>query len=131
MADERDAVQAFRGRNVVSADDFSKAEILAAEVDSLQEAGPLDVLYMTRIQRERFPDPMDFERVRDAFQVDRAALEPLGPDLKVLHPLPRVNEVATDVDDLPGALYFRQTRNGVTVRMALLDMILGRRDEAR
>ena len=97
---------------------------LAAEVESLQEAGELDVLYMTRIQKERFPDPLDYERVRNAYRVDRDLLTPLGTDLKVLHPLPRVNEVANDVDDLPGALYFQQTRNGVTVRQALLHLIL-------
>lgn len=98
---------------------------LGAEVESLEDAGGLDVLYVTRIQKERFPDPMDYERVRNAYRVDRAALAPFGDDLKVLHPLPRVNEVATDVDDLPGALYFQQSRNGVTVRMALLNLILG------
>ncbi len=97
---------------------------LGAEVTQLADAGDLDVLYVTRIQRERFPDPMDYERVRNAYRVDRAALAPLGDDLKILHPLPRVNEVAPDVDDLPGALYFQQSRNGVTVRMALLDLIL-------
>ncbi|MDF1701713.1 MAG: aspartate carbamoyltransferase [Planctomycetota bacterium] len=95
------------------------------EVEHLQDAGDLDVLYMTRIQAERFPDPMDYERVRHAYRVDRAALEPFGEKLKILHPLPRVNEVAHDVDDLPGALYFRQSRNGVIVRMALLHLILG------
>ncbi len=106
-------------------DTLKAAGRLGSEVELLSDAGALDVLYMTRIQQERFPDPMDYERVRNAYRVDRAALEPFGPDLKVLHPLPRVNEVATDVDDLPGALYFQQTRNGVTVRMALLDLILG------
>ncbi len=95
------------------------------EVEHLAEAGDLDVLYMTRIQQERFPDPMDYERVRNAYRVDRAALERFGPELKILHPLPRVNEVAPDVDELPGALYFKQTRNGVTVRMALLHLIFG------
>jgi aspartate carbamoyltransferase catalytic subunit len=98
---------------------------LSVEVERLEDAGDVDVLYVTRIQKERFPDPMDYERVRNAYRVDRASLEPLGPDLKILHPLPRVNEVAPDVDDLPGALYFRQTRNGVCVRMALLHLILG------
>ncbi|MDJ0523384.1 MAG: aspartate carbamoyltransferase [Planctomycetota bacterium] len=98
---------------------------LDAEVESLADAGDLDVLYVTRIQQERFPDPMDYQRVRNAYRVDRESLAPFGPDLKVLHPLPRVNEVATEVDDLPGALYFQQSRNGVTVRMALLDLILG------
>lgn len=98
---------------------------LGAEVETLADAGDLDVLYVTRIQQERFPDPMDYQRVRNAYRVDREALAPFGPELKVLHPLPRVNEVATEVDDLPGALYFQQSRNGVTVRMALLDLILG------
>ena len=98
---------------------------LGVEVELLQDVGDLDVLYMTRIQKERFPDPMDYERVRNAYRVDRAALVRFGPDLKILHPLPRVNEVAPDVDDLPGALYFKQTRNGVTVRMALLHLIFG------
>lgn len=98
---------------------------LGSEVTSLADAGPLDVLYVTRIQKERFPDPMDYERVRNAYRVDREALAPFGEGLKVLHPLPRVNEVSTDVDDLPGALYFQQSRNGVTVRMALLQLILG------
>ena len=94
-----------------------------SEIHSALET--LDVLYVTRIQKERFPDPMDYERVRNAYRVDREALAPFGPKLKVLHPLPRVNEVATEVDDLPGVIYFQQSRNGVTVRMALLDLILG------
>jgi aspartate carbamoyltransferase catalytic subunit len=106
-------------------DHLSAEGRLDAEVETLAEAGDLDVLYVTRIQKERFPDPMDYERVRNAYRVDREALAPFGPDLKVLHPLPRVNEVATEVDDLPGAIYFQQSRNGVTVRMALLDLILG------
>ena len=106
-------------------DRLAGAGRLGAEVASLDEAGPLDVLYVTRIQKERFPDPMHYERVRNAYRVDRESLAPFGEALKVLHPLPRVNEVATDVDDLPGALYFQQSRNGVTVRMALLQLILG------
>jgi aspartate carbamoyltransferase catalytic subunit len=112
-------------------DHFQGLGRLDAEVETLAEAGDLDVLYVTRIQKERFPDPMDYERVRNAYRVDREALAPFGPELKVLHPLPRVNEVATEVDDLPGAIYFQQSRNGVTVRMALLDLILGgqRREE--
>jgi aspartate carbamoyltransferase catalytic subunit len=95
------------------------------EVDNLADAGDLDVLYITRIQKERFPDPIEYDRLRNAYRVDRASLERFGPDLKILHPLPRVNEVDPDVDTLPGALYFQQTRNGVMARMALLDMILG------
>ncbi len=98
---------------------------LACEVESLDDVGDLDVLYVTRIQEERFPDPVDYERIRHAYRVDRDALERFGPGLKILHPLPRVNEVSRDVDDHPGALYFEQSRNGVTVRMALLHLILG------
>lgn len=97
---------------------------LGREVEGLDDARPLDVLYVTRIQKERFPDPADYERMKNAYRLDRAAAERFGPDLKILHPLPRVTEVATDVDDLPGALYFEQARNGVTVRKALLSLLL-------
>jgi aspartate carbamoyltransferase catalytic subunit len=97
---------------------------LPFEGTALEEAGDLDVLYVTRIQRERFPDPQDYEKVKNAYRLDRAAAERLGPNLKILHPLPRVTEVDPDVDSLPGALYFEQARNGVTVRKALLALIL-------
>jgi aspartate carbamoyltransferase catalytic subunit len=94
------------------------------EVESLDRAGDLDVLYVTRIQKERFPDPADYEKVKHGYRLDRAAAERFGPDLKILHPLPRVTEVDPDVDALPGALYFEQARNGVTVRKALLSLLL-------
>jgi len=94
------------------------------EVENLQDAGPLDVLYVTRIQKERFPDLADYERMKNAYRLDRAAAERFGPDLKILHPLPRVTEVDPDVDALPGALYFEQAKNGVTVRKALLSLLL-------
>lgn len=94
------------------------------EIAALDEVGPLDVLYVTRIQKERFPDPADYERMKSAYRLDRATAERFGPDLKILHPLPRVTEVDPDVDALPGALYFEQARNGVTVRKALLSLIL-------
>ena len=103
----------------------SAAGRLGAEAQDLSEVEGLDVLYVTRIQKERFPDPVDYERVRSTYRVDRTSLERFGDALKVMHPLPRVNEVASDVDDLPGAIYFQQSRNGVTVRMALLNLILG------
>jgi aspartate carbamoyltransferase catalytic subunit len=109
-------------------DQVAAAGRLGREVDRLEELEALDVLYITRIQKERFPDPVDYERVRDAYRVDRASLTRFGDDLKILHPLPRVNEVAQDVDDHPGALYFQQSRNGVAVRMALLHLILGGTD---
>jgi aspartate carbamoyltransferase catalytic subunit len=94
------------------------------EVPSLEDVGELDVLYVTRIQKERFPDPQDYEKVKNAYRLDRATAERFGPKLKILHPLPRVTEVDPDVDSLPGALYFEQARNGVTVRKALLALIL-------
>jgi aspartate carbamoyltransferase len=96
------------------------------ETDSLEAAvSKADVLYMTRIQKERFSDPAEYERLKDAYILNRAMIERLRPDVVVLHPLPRVNEIATDVDSLPNAAYFRQAQNGVFVRMALLALVLG------
>jgi len=84
-----------------------------------------DVLYMTRIQRERFDNPAEYDRLKDAFILTRSMLEPAKDSITVMHPLPRVNEIATDVDVLPGAAYFRQAANGVPVRMALLSLVTG------
>jgi aspartate carbamoyltransferase len=84
-----------------------------------------DVVYMTRIQRERFTDPAEYDRLKDAYVLTRATLGKAKPSITVMHPLPRVNEISTDVDDLPGAAYFRQSANGVPVRMALLALLLG------
>jgi aspartate carbamoyltransferase catalytic subunit len=95
-----------------------------AESDDLAATMPAaDVLYMTRIQRERFADPDEYDRLKDAFVLTRDALEPAKPTVTVMHPLPRVNEIATDVDALPGAAYFRQAANGVPIRMALLSLV--------
>ena len=82
-----------------------------------------DVIYMTRIQRERFEDPAEYDRLKDAFVLTREALAPAKETLTIMHPLPRVNEIATDVDGLPGAAYFRQAANGVPIRMALLSLL--------
>ncbi len=87
--------------------------------------GEADVLYMTRIQKERFEDPAEYERLKGSYVLTRGMVERHNPDLTIMHPLPRVNEITTDVDVLPGAAYFRQARNGVPVRMALLAMVLG------
>jgi len=84
------------------------------------------VLYMTRIQKERFDDPAEYERLKGSYVLTREMVERINPDLTILHPLPRVNEIATDVDDLPGAAYFRQARNGVYTRMALIAQVMGR-----
>ncbi len=85
-----------------------------------------DVLYMTRIQKERFEDPAEYRRLKGSYILTREMVERINPDLTILHPLPRVDEIATDVDDLPGAAYFRQARNGVYTRMALIALVTGR-----
>ena len=85
---------------------------------------PLDVLYMTRIQRERFDDPSEYERLKDSFILDEKKMEAAKPEMRVLHPLPRVNEISVKVDKDPRAAYFRQALNGKYVRMALILKLL-------
>ncbi|MEI6695071.1 MAG: aspartate carbamoyltransferase [Bacteroidota bacterium] len=85
----------------------------------------VDILYMTRIQRERFSDPVEYERVKNAYILNGSMLANCKPNLKVLHPLPRVNEINENVDDMKEAYYFQQARNGVYVRQALMASILG------
>lgn len=100
--------------------------VAVEETDSLEAALPrADVVYMTRIQKERFADQGEYERLKDAYVLNCDMIQRLRPDVTVLHPLPRVNEIATDVDCLQNAAYFRQARNGVFVRMALLALVLG------
>ena len=84
----------------------------------------LDVLYVTRIQRERFPDENEYRQVAGEYRIDTDLLEGAKDDLTVMHPLPRVDEIAPEVDDTRYASYFQQAHNGVPVRMALLDSIL-------
>ncbi len=92
----------------------------------LQEVmGEADVLYVTRIQKERFPDPQEYAKVVGSYRIDVPLLREAKREMVVMHPLPRVNEIAPDVDRTPHALYFRQAFNGVPVRMALLFLILG------
>jgi len=92
----------------------------------LHDAIPFaDILYMTRIQKERFSDPIEYERVKNAYILKEELLEGSKPNLRVLHPLPRVNEIETAVDKNPKAYYFQQAQNGVYVRQALLASILG------
>ena len=84
----------------------------------------LDVLYVTRIQRERFPDETEYQQVAGRYRIDAETLERARDDLTVMHPLPRVDEIAPDVDETEHAAYFAQAHNGVPVRMALLDELL-------
>lgn len=84
-----------------------------------------DILYMTRIQGERFPDPLEYEKVKNSYILENSMLATSKDNMKVLHPLPRVNEITEDVDENPKAYYFQQAKNGVYVRQALIAAILG------
>lgn len=84
-----------------------------------------DIIYMTRIQKERFPDPLDYEKVKNAYILENSMLAGAKDNCRILHPLPRVNEISTDVDTNPKAYYFQQAQNGVYVRQALIAAILG------
>lgn len=97
------------------------------ETSDLESILPeLDILYVTRIQKERFPDPREYERIRGSYGVTRKLLEARAKrDLRILHPLPRVDEISPDVDETEFNAYFLQARLGVPVRMALLSLILG------
>jgi aspartate carbamoyltransferase len=101
-------------------------EIVETE-DLADAASKTDLVYMTRIQKERFSDLAEYERVKGSYVVDGKFLAGLKKDLTIMHPLPRVDEIHTEVDSYAGAAYFRQVRNGVYVRMALLAMIFGKR----
>ncbi len=87
-----------------------------------------DIIYMTRIQGERFPDPMEYEKVKNSYILENSMLEKSKETMRVLHPLPRVNEISEDVDENPRAYYFQQAKNGVYVRQALIAAILGLKD---
>jgi len=92
----------------------------------LNEVIPIsDIIYMTRVQGERFPDPLEYEKVKNAYILENSMLENSKENVRVLHPLPRVNEISEDVDDNPKAYYFQQAKNGVYVRQALIAAILG------
>lgn len=99
------------------------------ETASLEDAiGELDILYMTRIQRERFSDPDEYERLKDSYVLTKDKLAGAKADLSIMHPLPRVTEISTDVDDDPRADYFVQAENGRYIRMALILKLLGERE---
>ncbi|MBQ4047429.1 MAG: aspartate carbamoyltransferase [Clostridia bacterium] len=107
-------------------DTLDKNNIPYVETESLEAVMPeLDILYMTRVQRERFFNEADYIRLKDSYILTPEKLIPAKPDLCVLHPLPRVNEIAVAVDDDPRACYFKQALNGKYMRMALILMLLG------
>ena len=112
--------------------DYIRDDVLAAnnaefvEVESLEEAMPqLDILYMTRVQRERFFSEDEYLRMKDFYVLDEAKMSLAKEDMYVLHPLPRVNEISVEVDDDKRAAYFKQVQYGVYVRMALIMTLLG------
>ena len=86
-----------------------------------------DILYMTRVQQERFTDPMEYERVKDVYTLNAGMLSDVKQNMKILHPLPRVTEITQDVDETPYAYYFKQAENGLYVRMAIISYLLGYR----
>ncbi len=85
----------------------------------------LDVLYVTRIQKERFGDPQEYKNVAHGYRIDKNTISALGEQVRVMHPLPRVDEIAEEVDTLPNAIYFTQAHNGVPTRQALLGLVTG------
>ena len=106
-----------------------KSGVQFEEIRDMREALPkLDVLYMTRVQRERFFNEEDYIRLKDSYILDTAKLKDAKQNLMILHPLPRVNEISAEVDADPRAFYFRQAKNGMFIRMALLMALLGVRE---
>jgi aspartate carbamoyltransferase len=105
----------LRGQGVEIVETGDLAEAMAAS----------DVLYMTRIQRERFADPLEYARLKGSYVVDPALVQAAKPGITIMHPLPRVDEITPAVDAYEGAAYFRQAANGVPVRMALIALVTG------
>ena len=107
-------------------DVMKRAGVEVEQVDDVKDAiEDIDVVYMTRIQKERFQDIREYDKVKGKFRIGSAQAELLKDDAIVLHPLPRVDELSANLDDLPQAKYFDQVYNGVILRMAVLKMILG------
>jgi aspartate carbamoyltransferase catalytic subunit len=108
-------------------EEVAKKGITQNEYSSLDEVLPeTDVLYVTRVQKERFEDPAEYDKVKDAFVVNPDIMQAAKQEMIVMHPLPRVTEISLDFDDDPRAAYFRQMEYGLYVRMALLAMVLGK-----
>ena len=115
----------LRVPSYIREDVLTKNHIAFQEVERLEDAmGDLDILYMTRVQRERFFNEDDYVRMKDFYILDRKKMTLAKDDMIVMHPLPRVNEISVDVDDDPRAAYFKQAQYGVYVRMALILTLL-------
>ena len=109
-------------RDFCDANGIRYTETTEFDADSIADT---DILYMTRVQRERFSDIMEYERVKNRYTLRNDMLAETKPNLRVLHPLPRVNEIAYDVDENPKAYYFQQAQNGLYAREAILCDVLG------
>ena len=118
--------QELRVPDYVRQEVIEKNNIPYVEVEKMQDVmGELDMLYMTRVQKERFFNEEDYIRLKDSYILDAEKMKLAKKDMMVLHPLPRVNEIAVEVDSDPRALYFKQAKNGMYVRMALMMCLLG------
>ena len=96
------------------------------ESNLLKVSKKLDVLYVTRIQKERFQDPIEYEKYKGVYKLDTSLLPHVKKDLKIMHPLPRVDEIDPSLDETEHAVYFEQAANGIPVRKALLALVLGK-----
>ena len=106
--------------------ELSKRGVVYSEHEDIEEIiGMTDVLYATRIQQERFPDPGEYEKVKDVYILKKSMLSNVRLNLRIMHPLPRVNEIDKDVDDTVYAHYFQQAGNGIPIRKAVLSLVLG------
>lgn len=107
--------------------ELDDSNIRYRSIADLEEAGnfDLDILYVTRIQKERFGDPLEYKKVAGIYRITQESIKLLGKDIRVMHPLPRVDEIAEEVDSMPNAIYFTQAHNGIPTRQALLGLVTG------
>ncbi len=113
-------------------DDLRKENIEFDEVKEIDKiVSKLDIMYVTRIQKERFADPEDYEKIKDSYIIDKNLLSNVKSNFKIMHPLPRVNEISTEVDSTPYAYYFQQAKNGVYMRQAIITTLIGARSRKR
>jgi aspartate carbamoyltransferase len=103
----------------------SQGVVFEESADLAAAISKADFLYMTRIQKERFSDQAEYEKLKNSYIITKEMIDKINPHLTIMHPLPRISEIATDVDNMPGAAYFRQAGNGVYMRMALIAAVLG------
>jgi len=108
-------------------DELKQKKIKFTEVQNLSKVSKqLDVLYATRIQQERFPDPVEYEKYKNAYRLDKSILENSKKNMIIMHPLPRVGEIDPELDETKNAVYFKQAGNGIPLRQALLALVLGK-----